>query len=98
MEDSCKYSAKRIYLGKELRGLGTGNTHWPVSIVVPDIESYGAGEQANDALLAELANDYDVTLSDEQVSKRNWFGRCVYESDNDVCDEQVVGYPTPQRE
>ncbi|KAK5651729.1 hypothetical protein OQA88_11691 [Cercophora sp. LCS_1] len=90
IEGSCKYSAKRIYLGKELHGLEAGNTHWPVSIVVPDIESYGAGEPARNALLAELAKDYDATASDEQVSSRNWFGRCVYEGDNDVCDEQVV--------
>lgn len=61
-----------------------------MSIVVPDIESYGSGEPANNALLAELAHDYDATVLDEQISKRNWFGRCVYESDNDVCDEQIV--------
>lgn len=92
MEGSCKYSAKRIYVGKELAGLGSGNTHWPVSIVLPDIESYGEGDKAKEALLSELALDYDAAVPDDQVAKRNWFGRCVYEADNDVCDEQVVGY------
>lgn len=71
-------------MGKELGGLGAGNTGWPVSIVLPDIESYGSGTEARGALLAELAKDYDANTPDSQVSGRNWFGRCVYESDNDV--------------
>ncbi|KAK1828192.1 NAD(P)-binding protein [Podospora conica] len=90
IESSCKYSAKRIYVGKELAGLGSGNTHWPVSIVLPDIESYGEDDKAKEALLSELALDYDGAVPDDEVAKRNWFGRCVYEADNDVCDEQVV--------
>jgi predicted dehydrogenase len=90
IENLCKYSAKRIYTGGELVGLGTGNKGWPVSIVVPDIESYGTQERAREALLSELAKDYDATAPDHEVARRNWFGRCVYESDNDVCDEQVV--------
>lgn len=93
VEESCKYSAKRIYIGNELAGLGTGNMGWPVKIVVPDIESYGGGGgggSATDAILSELAKDYDGNTPDNVVAKRNWFGRCVYESDNDVCDEQIV--------
>jgi len=91
VEKSCNYSAKRIYVGPELDGLGSGNKSWPVSIVVPDIESYGDDkEKAREVLLGELAKDYDAGMPDEQVAQRNWFGRCVYESDNDVCDEQVV--------
>jgi len=90
IEDSCKYSAKRIYVGGNLAGLGAGNKGWPVKIVVPDIESYGTEEAGAKAILTELARDYDVTTPDDHVANRNWFGRCVYESDNDVCDEQVV--------
>ncbi|KAK0730563.1 hypothetical protein B0H67DRAFT_596670 [Lasiosphaeris hirsuta] len=90
VEDSCKYSAKRIYLGSELVGLGTGNKNWPVSIVVPDIESYGQDENAKQAVLSALAENYDTNAPDAEIAKRNWFGRCVYECDNDVCDEQVV--------
>lgn len=93
IEDSCKYSAKRIYVSDKLRGLAAGNTRWPVSIVMPDIEDYdgGQGARAEAALLSELAQDYDASTTPEsEVARRNWFGRCVWECDNDVCDEQVV--------
>ncbi|CAK7246054.1 MAG: hypothetical protein STHCBS139747_007676 [Sporothrix thermara] len=92
-EPDCKYSAKRIYVGDRLRGLGAGNVRWPVSIVVPDIEDYavrGGLGAAEDALLQTLAEDYGPDTPDSDVAKRNWFGRCVFESDNDVCDDQVV--------
>ncbi|KAK4144614.1 uncharacterized protein C8A04DRAFT_11310 [Dichotomopilus funicola] len=90
VESDCKYSAKRIYVGPEIAGLETCNTGWPVSIVVPDIESCDSMKEAKKAVLSELAKDYTSTTPDSEVSRRNWFGRCVYECDNDVCDDQVV--------
>jgi len=92
VEADCKYSAKRVYVGGQLRGLGAGNTRWPVSIVVPDIEDLAKGdaEEASNALLEKLAEDYGPGTPDSEIAARNWFGRCVFESDNDVCDEQVV--------
>ncbi|KAJ1334113.1 myo-inositol 2-dehydrogenase-like protein [Microdochium nivale] len=105
VEPECMYSSKRIYVGGKHAGLETGNVGWPLSIVMPDIESFdgggGSSGIAGDAgdedsprkreLLKRLAEDYDAsTTPDEEVKGRNWFGRCVFESDNDVCDEQTV--------
>lgn len=100
VEESCKFSAKRIYVGDKLKGLATGNVNWPQNIVMPDIEDtmsakggvreavgLAAGQKA---LLEKLAEDYDENTPDDEIKKRNWFGRCVFESDNDVCDEHVV--------
>ncbi|KAF2997572.1 hypothetical protein E8E13_001915 [Curvularia kusanoi] len=89
-EPSCSYSAKKIYLEKHLT---KGNADWPVKIVNPEIEdlyqSKGV-EAASKQLLADLAEDYDDSTPLEVRNKRNYFGRCVWESDNDVCDDQVV--------
>lgn len=92
-EVSCKYSAKRVYVDGCEKSLATSNTEWPVDVVLPEIEDYiaiGGREAGQKALLAKLQEDYDETIPSEVVEKKNWFGRCVYESDNDVCDNQTV--------
>ncbi|KAH9886893.1 NAD(P)-binding protein [Xylariomycetidae sp. FL2044] len=90
-EKDCIYSSKRLYVSDRHQGLDTGNRHWPVNVVLPDIESFGGDMgKTKEKLLSTLEEDYDESTPKEVIDSRNWFGRCVFESDNDVCDEQVV--------
>ncbi|KAI9663389.1 MAG: hypothetical protein M1831_002673 [Alyxoria varia] len=89
-EQICLYSAKKIYVERHLR---QGNTGWPVKIVEPEIEDHHrkfgmVGAQSR--LLERLSEDYDDSTPQQQVDSRPWFGRCVWEASNDVCDDQTV--------
>ncbi|KAF2262791.1 streptomycin biosynthesis protein StrI [Lojkania enalia] len=89
-EEDCLYSAKRIYLERHLR---YGNTGWPVKIVNPEIEECykkSGLEAASSMLLDNLKEDYTPETPVKEIESRPWFGRCVWESDNDVCDDQCV--------
>lgn len=89
-ETSCDYSAKKIYLERQLE---FGNTGWPVKIVNPEIEDIyktSGREAAGKQLLQDLAEDYTAETPESEIEARPWFGRCVWEADNDVCDDQCV--------
>ncbi|EAW09757.1 Gfo/Idh/MocA family protein [Aspergillus clavatus NRRL 1] len=54
-----------------------------------DGDGFTAAEEQ--LLLRRLGEDYvRGEMDDAAIAARPWYGRCVWESDNDVCDDQVV--------
>ncbi|KAA8650147.1 uncharacterized protein ATNIH1004_002828 [Aspergillus tanneri] len=74
VETTCQYRAKSLYLHQQLRA---GNSDRPANAIVPDIE--------------DVLRKRGLSFAAKRLLEvRNWYGRCVWESDNDVCDDQMI--------
>ncbi len=90
IEQVCAFSAKKLYYEGSLL---KGNTGWPVDVVdaeIGEIRKERGLEIAGARLLKCLQEDYDCKTPSSVVETRSWFGRCVWEADNNVCDDQIV--------
>ena len=98
IEEKCCYSAKKIYLDT----VKAGHTGWPVSIIIGRLEwvffvslklicvYYYIRMTVPHVLFFSESGEEPTVENVSQALRDGPYGRCVYESDNNVVDNQVV--------
>ncbi|KAL8776356.1 MAG: hypothetical protein Q9213_008305 [Squamulea squamosa] len=89
-EPSCNWSAKKMYIEKLY---DKGHTDFPLLVIVPDIEesTAKAGTEYRRAVLTDvLSSDYNASTPKTTIESKQWYGRCMWESDNGILDDQIV--------
>ncbi|KAL3474438.1 hypothetical protein BJX99DRAFT_248235 [Aspergillus californicus] len=92
VERSCIFSAKKIYNDMSLKG---GIPRWPMDVVVPEIEDLldvGDIRGVEEVLMDRISEDSTTETPKEVVGEKQWYGRCVYEADSNVCDDQTIRF------
>ncbi|PLB52820.1 NAD binding Rossmann fold oxidoreductase [Aspergillus steynii IBT 23096] len=104
-EQDCNYSALKIYRDLHVKQSifdwpvnivcpDIEDVVRPALAATPsdsDATKSAAVEAAETHLLRRLGEDYSrENMTDEEIAARPWYGRCVYDGDNTVCDDQIV--------
>lgn len=98
IKETCAFSAGKIYYDKHL---AKGKSKWPVDIVNPEVDALhtaGKDAEAKESLMSSLAEDYDGRTPVQDIESRPWYGRCVWECDNNVVDDQYVTFEWEDRD
>ncbi|OQR83703.1 oxidoreductase domain-containing protein [Thraustotheca clavata] len=99
IEESCVYSAKKMYLGVEPGNMDTidiENCDGSKASITPSKQSWYCGKasasQGHQGWPLNVLHEDPTVENITKELENGRFGRCVYKCDNDVVDNQVVNF------